>query len=92
MTARKGTTTLLLLVLLSVASLLPQDAGAEENPPAEGFDLAGSDAEAIRIADRVMLAMGGREAWDSTRHLRWKFFGRRLHVWDKHTGDLRIEY
>ena len=66
-------------------------AGGPANPPAPGFDLEGSDAEAIAVADRVMEAMGGRQAWDATRFLRWRFFGRRLHVWDKHSGDLRIE-
>ena len=64
---------------------------AEENPAAEGFDAAGSDAKAIEIADAVMAAMGGRKAWDDTRYLTWKFFGRRLHVWDKATGNIRVE-
>ncbi len=63
----------------------------DPNPAAPGFDGAGSDAEAIRLADRVMEAMGGRAAWDSARYLTWGFFGARRHVWDKHTGDVRIE-
>lgn len=64
---------------------------AAPNPPAEGFDLAGSDPEAIALADRVMAQMGGRRAWDETRYIRWSFFGRRHHLWDKFTGDIRIE-
>lgn len=64
---------------------------AEENPPAPGFNAAGSSAEAIRIADQVMAAMGGRAAWDATRYLSWNFFGRRTHVWDKWTGAERFE-
>lgn len=64
---------------------------AEENPAAEGFDAAGSDAKAIEVADDVMAALGGRKAWDDTRFITWKFFGRRLHVWDKHTGNIRVE-
>lgn len=63
----------------------------EPNPPAEGFDLAGSDPEAIALADRVMARMGGRRAWDETRYIRWSFFGRRHHVWDKYTGNIRVE-
>ena len=63
----------------------------EENPPAEGFDLAGSDSLAILLADQVMGAMGGRAAWDNTRFLRWNFFGSRLWYWDKWTGDVRME-
>ena len=61
------------------------------NPPAAGFDLAGSDAKAIAIADATMEAMGGREAWDMTRHITWRFFGGRRHVWDKFTGNHRFE-
>jgi hypothetical protein len=62
-----------------------------ENPPQQGFDLRGSDPKAIQIADEVMKALGGRKAWDDTRYLTWNFFGRRTHVWDKYTGDLRFE-
>jgi hypothetical protein len=68
----------------------PGPAG-EPNPPAEGFDLEGSDAEAIAIADRVMEKMGGRAAWDAARHIAWNWFGREYYVWDKHTGAIRIE-
>jgi hypothetical protein len=63
----------------------------QENPAAPGFNEAGSDAEAVQIADEVMAAMGGRSAWDSTRFLTWNFFGRRRHFWDKQSGDLRVE-
>lgn len=62
-----------------------------ENPPAAEFDLAGSDARALELADACMRALGGRRAWDETRYLAWRSFGARLHVWDKHSGDLRIE-
>jgi len=61
------------------------------NPPAEGFDLEGSDAKAIELADSVMKAIGGRKSWDDTRFISWNFFGRRDLVWDKWTGDTRIE-
>lgn len=75
-------------------ALLATDATtvAQENPPAEGFDTAGSDPRAVAIADEVMAAMGGRENWEATRYITWKFFGSRLHVWDKHTGDIRVEW
>jgi hypothetical protein len=61
------------------------------NPAQPGFDHDGSDPEAIAIADRVMAAMGGKQAWDNTRHLRWNFFGFRTLYWDKWSGDVRIE-
>lgn len=79
------------LLLPALAMLLPLSAFAESNPPAPGFDAAGSDAKAIEIADAVMERMGGRAAWDSTRYITWKFFGNRQHLWDKHSGDVRIE-
>ncbi|MCB0546423.1 MAG: hypothetical protein KDD19_02490 [Phaeodactylibacter sp.] len=61
------------------------------NPAAQGFNAAGSDERAIAIADSVMLAMGGRKAWNNTHFLQWDFFGRRTLLWDKYTGDVRIE-
>jgi hypothetical protein len=35
--------------------------------------------------------MGGRAGWEKARVLKWRFFGKRLHHWDKLTGDVRIE-
>ena len=61
------------------------------NPAAEGFNEMGSDAKAIGIADEVMEANGGREAWDNTRYVCWSFFGRDDLVWDKWTGNVRID-
>lgn len=63
----------------------------DKNPPADGFNILGSDPEAIAIADSVMLASGGRQAWDETTYLKWNFFGSRRHIWNKKTGDLVIE-
>lgn len=65
--------------------------GTIENPAQPGFNHDGSDPEAVLIADQVMKAMGGRDAWDNTRHLRWNFFGFRTLFWDKWSGDVRIE-
>ena len=61
------------------------------NPSAPGFNLYDSDVKAVKIADEVMVAMGGRKAWDDTRHLSWSFFGRRHLIWDKKTGQVRID-
>ncbi len=77
---------LMLLPLMAVGQT-----ATEANPPAPGFDLAGSDPRAVRIADEVMQALGGRTAWDNTRYITWKFFGKRRHIWDKWTGDIRVE-
>ncbi len=61
------------------------------NPAAEGFNAAESDVQAIAVADEVMEAMGGRKAWDETHYVCWKFFGRDELVWDKWTGNVRID-
>ena len=79
------------VLIAAVLFLMSVPCAGKGNPPVAGFNTAGSDARAIEIADQVMRAMGGRENWDATRFLAWKFFGRRLHVWDKLTGDLRFE-
>lgn len=50
-----------------------------------------SDPKAIEIADKVMEAMGGKKAWDETRHITWNFFGARRLTWDKWTGNVRID-
>ena len=83
---RAAALTLLILILLSSPV-----SSSDKNSPAEGFDLEGSDPQAIDIADRVMEAMGGRENYDNTRYLSWNFFGMRTHIWDKWTGDLRFQ-
>lgn len=62
----------------------PQDDSNADNSRAE------SDARANELADAVMEALGGREAWRQTRHLTWRF-GPRRHVWDKFTGNVRME-
>lgn len=61
------------------------------NYPAEGFDIEGSDPQAIVLADKVMTSMGGRKAWDNTRYLSWNFFGARKLLWDKQAGNVRID-
>lgn len=80
--------------LLSVLSLLlgfSVLSQAATYPAAKGFNAEGSAPQAIAIADASMEAMGGYQAWDETRYITWRFFGKRLHVWDKWTGDIRFE-
>lgn len=69
----------------------PQFPGGASMPKA-------SDPRALEIADRVMQSLGGKEAWDRTRFLRFGFgterdgkFQGRTHVWDKWTGRYRVE-
>ena len=59
--------------------------------PVALMNAADRDARADELADAVMEAMGGQENYNNTRYITWKFFGFRLHVWDKHTGRIRYE-
>jgi len=81
---------LLVFVLLAGSPAFAQSKKSA-NPPAQGFDLAGSDPKAIQLADQVMQAMGGRKAWDDTHIVAWNFFGVRKLVWDKWSGDVRVD-
>ena len=58
----------------------------------EGFNMEGSDPKAVQLADSVMAAQGGRESWDNTRYIAWNFFGNRKLLWDKASGNVRVEH
>jgi hypothetical protein len=56
------------------------------------------DPKAVALADRVLQALGGKEAWDNVRYLRFDFgverdgkMQSRSHTWDKWTGRYRLE-
>ena len=75
----------------------PAIPGAPSFPAAASMP-RGSDARAREIADRVMTSLGGKEAWDRTRYLRFGFGGvrdgkwsGRMHHWDKWSGRYRVE-
>lgn len=73
----------------------PQDApGTQGATPGQGTapGQAGNiDPRAREIAERVMLTLGGREAWEGSRFFRLTFAGRRRHYWDKFDGRHRLE-
>ena len=82
-----------ILMLISLASCTNErsKANKNENPAASGFDMAHSDPAAVELADSIMAAMGGREAWDKTRFISFKFFDVRNYTWDKKRNRLRVE-
>jgi hypothetical protein len=53
--------------------------------------IAQETKSADAVADRLMKALGGKEAWDNTRFIHFTFAGRRAHWWDKWTGRHRVE-
>lgn len=50
-----------------------------------------ADAKAAELAAETVKAMGGMDNYNATRYISWNFFGRRDHVWDKWTGDYRMQ-
>src|SRR5262249_43251253 len=58
-----------------------------------------SDPRAVKIADDVMTALGGKQKWNSLPGLRWTFGASvhdtvkssRRHAWDKMSGWHRVE-
>ena len=59
--------------------------------PLAAGEMGVADERGAEIAESVMQRMGGHEAWQATRYLTWNFFGSRRHLWDKHSGDIRVE-
>jgi len=75
------------LLLAAALGLALATAGLRAEDPAPAV----SDPKADAIAAQEMQALGGREAWDATRYLRFTFAGRRTHTWDRSTGRHRVE-
>lgn len=71
---------------------IAEKAEATIQPTSIQFDSTSSDKEAIRVADEVLNASGGIENWNNTKSISWTFFGKRHLVWNKHTGDVRIDF
>lgn len=69
----------------------PWPVGSGTYPAAEGFNAAGSDEKAIRLADSIVKYHGGWEAYSNARFLTWDFFGARTLTWDKQEKRVRIE-
>lgn len=72
---------------------------AAPQPLPAGFDPAGSDPQAIEVAQRAMAAMGGVAGWEATRYLAFDFVVEAggappiafRHYWDRSTGRYRVE-
>ena len=79
------------IILLNLSLFLISFPQTSRNSNQQSDNNKQSDPKAIRIANEVMDAMGGKKNWDNTHFISWNFFGRRLHVWDKWSGDLRFE-
>ena len=75
----------------TLALAIPLAAGLIASPAAAAGRRATQTQKVEQLADRVMEALGGQEAWDATRYLVFDFAGRRTHWWDRYTGRHRLE-
>ncbi|MEO6191781.1 MAG: hypothetical protein ABIS20_02135 [Thermoanaerobaculia bacterium] len=67
-------------LLTAAFALASHSASAQAAPTAES------------VAAHVMQSLGGQQAWDNTRYIRFNFVGRRAHWWDKGSGRHRVEW
>jgi len=65
---------------------------ADQPEPRQETPQGKADAKAAELADRLMQALGGKENWERTRYISFKFAGRRSHYWDKHQGRHRVQW
>lgn len=85
---------LLLAIVVSVGCQKEESPATNEampKPDASSAPPAVADEQAVAVAERVMRALGGEKAWQSTRFVSWHFFETRRHYWDRKTEDIRIE-
>lgn len=99
----KSTKTIKLYLLFAASFLLvmgcaeqkktDETAGIEsEEASGPAFNPDNSDPKAIELADKVIEAHGGTEAWDEKRYISWNFLGARDLIWDKYTGLVKIDF
>lgn len=84
--------------MLACSGPAPDTAGDQANAPPAGGP-ASADPAALALADSVVQAAGGWEAWKQARYLEFTFVvsaqgeerRRTSHRWDRTTGDYRID-
>jgi hypothetical protein len=84
----------LVFFMFSCSDKSDQQESTAQETELEGpaFDPADSDEKAIALADSVIKAHGGMDAWNEKRYISWNFLGARDLVWDKYTGLVRIDF
>ncbi|MGJ3236800.1 hypothetical protein [Marivirga sp.] len=89
-------TILLSIVILILIACQPSEKSEEKEETKKSetpaFNPENSDAKAVELADKVMEAHGGKDNWDNTRYITWNFLGARDLIWDKYTGNVRIDF
>lgn len=90
------------LAAAALAACGPRDAAdtEETDAVADQAPVGSASDSAAHYADRLMAWQGGREAWEATRFLRFRWIverggetvAARSHAWDRHTGRYRLSY
>ncbi len=81
-----------LLSLTAACALIAALAWPSPAQDANAAAAGAADAKAAQVADHLMQALGGKQAFDKVRYLRFRFAGFRNHHWDKWTGRHRVEF
>jgi hypothetical protein len=84
-----------LVILLAISCRTASDQSTSDT----GFDSSKSDPEAIRIADEVMVALGGRKNYDAVKYLSFHFVVTKgdtqlsdwRHDWNRRNNNYRLE-
>ena len=87
------------LAAAAMAACGPGDAGETEAAEDAAASASASDS-AAHYADLLMDFQGGRDAWEATRFLRFRWIverdgetvADRSHAWDRYTGRYRLSY
>lgn len=80
--------------LFAAALLLGSPGMAQEQPKPKEIKPEAQPSpplSAPELVEATLQAMGGRPAWDASRHICFTFAARRAHCWDRHTGRHRLE-
>jgi hypothetical protein len=85
---------LIAVLLLLVSACSPRTKFATHPKASAVFVPASSDAQAVEIADKVVAALGGPDAWKNAKQIRWKQEVQQdgatklagLHAWDRWNG------
>lgn len=87
---------LLGFLMLSIFACQPTEKTEEKQETTKevspSFNAEKSDQKAVDLADKVIAAHGGEENWNNTRYIEWNFLGARDLLWDKYTGNVRIDF
>ncbi|MFQ6116276.1 MAG: DUF6503 family protein [bacterium] len=90
---------LLISPMLMIFSLHCSTQESSQQKVENGFDPSKSDAQAIQVVDEMWQALGGKDNWQKTRYLSFRWILERegkvvadyRHDWERYTNGYRVE-